>query len=58
MSVKAIINDDRVICGCCGALLFILKGYVDNVADYAEIKIKCKHKSQGKYCDTINIILL
>lgn len=28
------------------------------IRDKVNLEIKCKHKSQGKYCDTINTILL
>jgi hypothetical protein len=67
--MQAKINGDRIVCGKCGALLAKLTGtskcngietFSDSELEWKKksIEIKCKHKSQGKYCDTINEILL
>jgi hypothetical protein len=47
-SHRARIIGERIECADCGALL----GIINNDG----FEIKCKHKSRGKFCDTINIV--
>ena len=56
MPIKAKLEGEWYLCGCCGhklAKLIYKPTYPD---DGFEIEIKCKHKSSGKKCDTINVI--
>ena len=67
--IQAKRDGNRIICGACGALLAIEQETVVTGEDWAKdnlefinirrgIEIKCKHKSAGKYCNTVNEILL
>jgi len=58
--IKAVINGERVECGKCGALLLkISNGYNENTKNSTSfIEIKCKHKSKGVCCQTINKVMI
>jgi hypothetical protein len=53
---QAKINGVRVECGECGAMLFKVKS--PSPVPCIKVEIKCKHRSQGQTCNSLNIILL
>ena len=64
--VEATLNNDRIVCGACGALLAMkVQGYMCTSKDSAELEnkgavleIKCKHKDRGIVCNRINVVTL
>lgn len=62
--MQAKINGNRIECGKCGSLLAIIKRGVfvvpqpESEQQENALEIKCKHKSQGQYCDALNEVEL
>ena len=69
-SVESYVNGNRIECGVCKALLLKIRKRPASIVDenskvigklmfpHGVYETKCKHKSKGKYCDTINIMRL
>lgn len=56
-TVKAVIMNDKIICGKCGHKIAEKKGVL-HALGRGEIYIICKHRDKGKNCNTINKIEL